>query len=57
MKENPCHKCIERNPDCHAQCDKYLTWKKEWDKQQERTRQTKEQANLGWSDHLQKRQI
>lgn len=29
---NPCKGCTERKVGCHSQCDKYITWKEDWDR-------------------------
>ena len=29
--ECPCKDCVDRQPDCHPKCKKYLEWRKYWD--------------------------
>lgn len=41
-KQNPCRDCEERYAGCHATCEKYITWKKEYDALQAKVRAEKE---------------
>lgn len=38
MMKNPCKDCPDRYPGCHAKCEKYKAWKKEWDEIKEKER-------------------
>lgn len=29
--QSPCYKCPDRNPGCHATCDKYIKFRKDCD--------------------------
>lgn len=31
MKLSPCKGCVERCIGCHAKCESYINWKKDWD--------------------------
>lgn len=33
--DTPCYKCPDRNVDCHAQCEKYLAFRKSLDETNE----------------------
>ena len=37
----PCKDCPNRHPGCHGSCEKYQTWRKEWEQLKERERQRK----------------
>ena len=41
LQNNPCRDCVapKRHPGCHAECEAYLNWKKEWDAQKEKIRE------------------
>lgn len=32
----PCKDCPNRHPGCHGSCEKYQTWRKEWEQLKER---------------------
>ncbi len=38
MMKNPCKDCPDRYPGCHAKCERYKSWKKEWDELKEKER-------------------
>ena len=44
--KNPCRGCDLRKPGCHATCEDYIAWKKEYDARQAKVRAEKE---LKWS--------
>lgn len=31
MRDGPCYGCQDRHAGCHAECDKYKDWRREWD--------------------------
>ena len=33
MIKAPCKDCVDREPSCHSSCEKYISWKKEFDEQ------------------------
>ena len=38
MMKNPCKDCPDRYPGCHSKCERYKSWKKEWDELKEKER-------------------
>ena len=48
MMINPCKDCPDRHSSCHSRCDKYKTWKAEWDALRENERKRKEQEAISW---------
>lgn len=48
MMTNPCKDCVDRYPGCHSHCEKYKSWKAEWDSFKEKERKRKEQDEVGW---------
>lgn len=39
---NPCYGCDHRSAECHATCEDYIAWKKEYDALQAKVRAEKE---------------
>ena len=38
MMLSPCKDCPERHSHCHSSCERYLSWKKNWDEAHEALR-------------------
>ena len=38
---NPCYKCPERQPGCHSSCEKYIGWRRGYDKRKQKILENK----------------
>ena len=57
--DNPCRDCKERQVGCHATCNKYIEWRKEYDRVTKGIRNRRHQKGIGYLGehfkHLRKR--
>ena len=44
----PCHKCKERKQECHSECEKYIAWSLEHEKEKARIRKIKAAESDYW---------
>lgn len=45
---NPCYECEDRAVGCHATCEKYINWRKEYDKLKKVYKKQKKQRTDGY---------
>lgn len=47
--QSPCYKCPDRNPGCHATCDKYIKFRKDCDEYNQMIKDIKYKEDMIYS--------